>query len=126
MAESAIKQLPTSKTLKAEVTIPRNVDHMRKFFALLEAVFPHQETYPTLTVFRKALTVALGFGDKYEVGPGKFLLEPRSIAFGKMGQQEFNEFYDRAVTFILERILPGVDEADLEAQVLEILEGRAA
>ena len=124
MAENAITNLPLGKTLKAEVTVPRNVDHLRKFFALLEAVFPHQEVYPTLDLFRKALTVALGYGDRYQVAPGKYFLEPKSIAFGKMDQREFNEFYDRAVAFILEKILPGVNQADLEAQVLEILEGR--
>jgi hypothetical protein len=43
-----------------------------------------------------------------------------------MDQASFDQFYERVVQVILTRILPGVSNAELERQVVDILQGEAA
>ena len=125
-SEELLNALPTGKEVKAVITIPRNVKHHRKFFALLNVIFPHQETYPTRESLLNAIKCALGYGETITLPDGRIVLSPGSISFSKMDQNDFNAFYERAVRLITERILPGVDSTDLEREVEEILQGRQA
>lgn len=122
----ALRKLKQGEWYKAEVTMPRNLKHLRKYFALLAAVYPHQTMWPTFRKFRAKFEEALGHGEYYVNGRGERYFENESIAFGAMQQDEFDQFYERAVELILTRILPGVGRADLDRQVGEILEGRKA
>lgn len=124
MSEAALLDMPANATVKARITVPRNIQHHRKFFALLQAVLPHQETYATLDALTAAMKVATGHGETVKLPDGRLVLVPGSISFAKMDQKAFEAFYDRAVDIILTRILPGIDRADIEAQVHDILNGR--
>lgn len=119
----ALERIPANQDVRVEITRPRNLKHHRKFFALLNAIFPHQTVYPTHKSFRAAMTVALGFGETYKLGDGRTIIIPGSIAFDKMDQAEFEQFYDRAIELIVTRILPGVGRADLNREVADILIG---
>jgi len=125
MSEELLRDLPEHVTLKIVATQPRNPKHHAKFMALIAAIYPHQSIYPTMESFRKAITVALGYGDTVKLPDGRVMLIPGSISFAKMDQRAFEEFYERAVHLILTRVLPGADRPDLEREVMEILEGRA-
>lgn len=125
-AEEAIKTLPADRWLKVKVTLPRNVKHHRKYFALLNAVFPHQTMWPTFNKFREKFEEALGFGEYHVNGRGERYFEKESIAFAKMDQTEFQEFYERAVDLICTRIIPNANSADLEREVNDIMAGRTA
>lgn len=126
MGEEALRAVKPDEVVRVTITRARNVNHHRKFFALLNAVFPHQETYATMETFRAAIQVALGFGDAIKLPDGRTIIVPRSIAFSKLDQKGFEELYDRALTLILTRIVPGVGRADLEREVADIIAGRAA
>lgn len=119
----ALERIPAGQDVRVEITRPRNIQHHRKFFALLNAIFPHQSVYPTHKSFRAAMTVALGFGETYKLGDGRTIIIPGSISFDKMDQAEFEQFYDRAVELIVTRILPGVGRADLNREVSDIMAG---
>lgn len=49
---------------------------------------------------------------------GEVLLIPESISFANMDQDEFDAFWQRVVKVVCEEILPGVTEADIEAEIL--------
>lgn len=51
--------------------------------------------------------------------------QPRSISFTKMGQQEFHEYFHEAMDIVCVRIIPGMNKAELEAEIHELL-GEAA
>jgi hypothetical protein len=119
-----LERIPQDEDVKVEITRPRNVRHHRKFFALLNAIYPHQDTYPTRDSFRAAISTALGFGETVKLPDGRTIIIPHSISFAKMDQSAFEQFYDRAVLLIMTRILPGVNRADLDREVADILAGR--
>lgn len=119
----ALERIPLSETVRCEITRPRNLKHLRKFFALLNAIYPHQKVYPTMKVFRAAVEVALGFGESHKLPGGRTIIVAASISFANMDQAEFDQLYERAVYLILNRILPGLDRADLNREVENILAG---
>ena len=124
IGEELMAGLPEGKDMKAKITVPRKGWKHRKFFALCAVVQPHQDTYPTIEKFRKALTAALGFADTYKREDGAIVVFPQSIAYHKMSDDEFDVLFSKAVAFICERIVPGMDSDDLEREVNEIMNGR--
>lgn len=121
--EQLLADIPSSELLKVEISRPRNPGHHRKWRALIKAIFPHQNTYPTEEMLIAAMKVALGFGDSVKTPDGRTIIIPRSLSFAKLDQKGFEEFYDRALLLILNKILPGVDRKDLEREVADILAG---
>jgi hypothetical protein len=125
-SEEALGRYPLGAEVKAEITQPRNLRHHRKMYALLQAIFPHQTTYPTMQVFEGAVKCAVGFGDTFTLPDGRIVLSPGSWAFANLDQAGFEEVYERVVALIETRILPGIDRDDVNREVAEILAGREA
>ena len=126
LAAEALDRIPVGQEIKAEITRPRHLVHHRKFFALLQAIYPHQDTYSTMRAFRAALTCAAGHCEATTLPDGRTILIPESISFGKLDQAGFEQFYDRALDVVLTRILPGINRDDVTREVDEILAGRQA
>ncbi len=126
VAAETLDRIPVGQEIKAELTRPRHLTHHRKFFALLQAIFPHQTVYATMRAFRAALTCAAGHCETQTLPDGRTILIPESISFGKLDQAGFEQFYDRALDIILTRILPGISREDVTREVDEILAGRKA
>ena len=124
VGEEMLRGIKTGEVVEVTVKRKRNVGHLRKWFALLNVVFPHQDTYATMETFRAAITVALGYGETVKLPDGRTIIVPKSISFAKLDQKGFEELYDRAIHLILTRIVPGVGRADLEREVGEIITGR--
>lgn len=127
------ESIPMGNVVRVKISQDRNYEHLKKFFALIAVVFPHQDTWATIDTFRDKLLCAAGHCEEYETlirGNGKMQkavgLRAKSISFAKLGQHGFNQVYDNCVEVILGKILRGVSSAELEAQVLDILEGRKA
>lgn len=125
-SEELLKELPDHTCFRVEVRQPRNVDHHRKYWALIQAIFPHQSQYATTRHLHEALKLSVGHFDMIKSLKGVEVPVTRETNFSKMDQAEFAQFYDRVVDLILTRLLPGVGQAHLEAQVLDILEGKKA
>lgn len=87
----------------------RNVRQHRLFFAMLKKVFENQSHYPTLDALRHELLIKLGRIDHYEAKDGTLRIIPRSIAFGNMGQDEFNQLMKDTVDFLLTDVVPSWD-----------------
>jgi hypothetical protein len=121
-----MRQIKDDRWVLASIRNPRNVKHHRKYWALIQAVFPHQDTWPTLKSFQRQMKKALGHGEWVTSKDGRREFIEDSIGFASMDQTEFEEFYKRAVEVILTRVLPGVDSDDLAREVDDILAGKRA
>lgn len=120
----ALRKMKPGQWYRADIKMPRNVKFHRKYFALLGAVYPHQTMWPTFKKFRAKFEEALGHGEYHTNARGERYFENESISFASMQEDEFEQFYERAVELILTRILPNVGRADLDRQVEEIMAGR--
>lgn len=123
LSQEAYDAIPLNSEVKAEITRPRHLKHHRKFFALLQVIFPHQTTYATMRAFRAALTCAAGHCETASLGDGRTILIPESISFGKLDQAGFESFYERALDVITTRILPSIDREDVEREIADVLAG---
>jgi len=117
-------ELPRIKlgaVVRVEIKQPRNARHHRLFFALMNKVFENQETYETLDDLVNVIKIATGHCKTYHKRNGEPIHVPRSIAFHKMDQTQFSEFYAKVVRLVCERIIPGLDDVDLKAEIERIV-----
>lgn len=117
----AINKIPFGKEVKAKITQPRNAKFHRLFFGLLNLVYGSQDKYATLEGLLDAVKIAIGHCDELVTLDGKLCMIPRSISWAEMDEASFRQFFDRAVTIIIEKILPGTNKKDLEQAVMDIL-----
>ena len=113
-----LQNVSDSRDVKVIIKQARHPEHHRKFFALLSRVQENcDERFPTIEVLLVGLKYATGHVDTIKTEKGTFLI-PRSIDFANMSQDEFGLFYQRCIEVICDQILPGLDDADLERELL--------
>lgn len=105
---------------RIEVTRPRNVQHHRKGFALLQYLFQHQERYKTLEDLLVEVKLRCGHYQEHICLSGEIILTPKSIDFEKMGQDEFEAFYEKMVRVAIEEILPIMTIGDYQQHLENI------
>lgn len=117
------RRLKRGAVVKVETRTPRNLRFHRKFFALLRVTFDnlpehiassmHIESIEALLMLLK---MDMGYFDVVEIGEHHFV-KTRSISFAEMDEEAFEEFYNKAVTCILNNYLTLSSQADLEEAV---------
>jgi len=111
----------SGKIVLAGVTRPRNLKHLRKFFALVNLLWETTicgEKYPSKEALRWALTMAAGYVEIIPTKNGPREV-PKSISFENMNQDDFNDLYAACIKLVLTEILPHLTEKDLESELLE-------
>lgn len=117
------RRLKRGAVVKVETRTPRNLRFHRKFFALLRVTFDnlpehiassmHIESIEALLMLLK---MDMGYFDVVEIGAHHFV-KTRSISFAEMDEAAFEEFYNKAVTCIINNYLTRSSQADLEEAV---------
>lgn len=100
-----------------EIKQPRNANHHRLYWALINIVWQNQERYPTTYALHSAIKIAAGIRTEIELPNGIKGYIPGSIAFHKMNQMEFSKFYDRVCDLVAEHFLVGVTSEELKREV---------
>ena len=110
-------RLKLGSVVKVKITQARNMKHHRLFFALMNKIFENQETYETLEDLVNVIKIATGHCHVYRKKNGDPLPVPRSIAFHKMDQTQFDDFYAKVIRLVRENIVPGLDEGALREEI---------
>lgn len=124
VSAEAIERIGHKEQVKATIVRIRNPRHHAKFFVMLSEVFKNQSKHATLEDLLSAVKIGIGHCTWVSItlrGLPVTVAIPKSISWAKMGQTSFEQFYNRAVEYILADILPGLGNEELEARVLEIL-----
>jgi len=124
MAEEMLGKIKHDDLVRVEIKRPRNARHHRKFWALIGLVAENQEHYRNAEEVCTAFKFAIGHYDEQRfVVAGETYLhrQPKSISFAKMDQAQFEDFYNRAVEFLIKEVIPGLDRADLERELMEFV-----
>lgn len=124
-AEDALRKIALNTTIKARISAPRNVFFHRKFFAMLNIVLKNQSLYPSLDLLLSVCKLATGHAEVIQTKHGNVAI-PKSISFAKMDELAFNEFYDRAVQWVLVDVIPGLQRNELDSEVETELKAFAA
>lgn len=83
------KKFKLGEVYKAEVVKPRNYQHHKLAFALLNLTYQNQDKYESFEVFRKAIAIAAGHVDELITLEGEVLLQAKSINFDTLDEVEF-------------------------------------
>lgn len=120
----ALRRIGNGALVSVEIKKSRNIQHHRLFWALMSIVWDNMdhERYPTVEDLTSAVKISAGLRTRIELPNGEVGFIPGSIAFHKMDQTAFSEFYDRVCDLVCEHFLPGVENAALREEV-EIMTG---
>lgn len=124
-------KLGIGREVKVHITMPRNLKFHRKFMALLTIVcdnlpekFTNSENSGSyignLSSLLTAIKIDMGYYEVFRLN-GKEVYQTKSISFAKMDQTEFEQFYDRAITTIINKYLCGVNRQQLLQEVEEFI-----
>jgi hypothetical protein len=123
-AEEALERLKPDDVVLVWAKKPRNPKHHAKFMAMVDFIFQHQSRYRTKDHLLTAIKLRAGLFENYIVD-GKAVAVPGSVSFDKMGQVEFEEFYDRVMDIIVTEIVPAMKKADLKRELLGFVDTTA-
>lgn len=118
LSSEAMRAYGDGEIIRVKLMRDRNPRHHRLFFALLQLVYKNQEKYLSLEALKFAVTIQAGWVDEIKLAGDKVTLKPKSIAWGKMDQNEFNDYYAAALRAIPE-LLPQFAGVDLESELRE-------
>lgn len=122
--EDALRKIGNGEVVSIELKRPRNIKHHRMFWALMTIVHNNMDEarYPTVEDLVAAVKIAAGLRTRIVLPSGDVGFIPGSIAFHKMDQAAFSDFYDRVCDLIAKYFLPGVTSEQLREEV-EIMTG---
>ncbi len=134
----AIKGLPGGQPLRVTMRRVRNYEFHKKYFALLNYAFdcwepPEPKASKLLELinvppeknfdqFRADITILAGFYKaNYRVN-GEVRLEPKSISFANMDEDEFEQLYEKTIDVIIKRVLTNYTGDELRNVVDGVME----
>jgi len=79
------------------------------------------ERFKTVDELREEIKIQIGLRDRHVSLSGKEYFTTRSMAFHAMGQDEFSDVYQKTVDFVCAHIIPGIESADIETQIIDFL-----
>lgn len=120
-------QLKRNTDVLVEVGQKRNYEFHKKFFALLRLTYDNfpERMEDKLNVhsvedLRTRLKIDLGLYKVSHYG-NQSVIVPKSIAFDKMDETEFEKFYKMSVNHILKNYLKGVTNEQIEEEIWKFL-----
>jgi hypothetical protein len=106
----------------------RNIKHNKKYFAFLNFAFYHApETFlkendiKSVNDLRYAILMAIGHREKRTDLNGNTYYRIKSTSFKKCGQEKFNEIYDKTWDFVCQYVLPGIDDEEIERELVNFM-----
>lgn len=120
-----IKRFKPGKVIKCEVAEMRNGAFFRKYWSLVNTAFDlvSANLEPRLhngvpvkmcaDAFRKDLTIMAGYYEPVFRADGSVKLEAMSLQWSKMTEETFEKLYSDTIDVILQKVLPGLGEDDL-------------
>lgn len=120
-AREILKRWPIGETLKADVRKPRALRTLKRWWVLCNLVSANSDQFKTPDMVHQYLKLRAGHCDQIIAqSTGEIYLIPSSISFDALDETEFQDVWRRAVDVVLQDILPGVSERDLEAEILRL------
>ena len=113
------KKLEIGKTYKAKITLVRNAKFHRKYFALIRLAWEYQNERTVahfrndVELFRKTVEIAAGHCEPvFNIELKSWVDIPKSIAFDKMDEAEFQDLYERVKDVLFTIFLKNIDEEE--------------
>ena len=121
-SEALIRRYTIGENFKVNIFHPRNPQHHKIYWVMLNKICENLDKPTRPETLHALIKIRTGHVETIKTTEGIIEL-PGSIAFDKMKQAEFKEFFDAAVNFITSDIIPGLNRNDLIHTLQDILGG---
>lgn len=118
------QRLREGSVVKCSITLPRNYEFHKKFFALVRLTFQNlpERLHLMLNIHSEddmlaCLKLDLGYANIVYHG-SRAVVVTKSISFASMDQHEFETFYDRCIDTILNKYLPGTTRQEIVDEIV--------
>lgn len=130
-AELWFGKIKSGQVISVEAKKTRNWLFLKKYFALLNVAFDNWNP-PNIQVdvggksiqpeknfdrFRKDLTILCGYYETVFRLDGTYRIEPLSISFAKMEEEEFSVLFQKTITVLIEYVYTDFSVEDVEKMV---------
>ncbi len=106
-----MKRFKTGELFEIDIKNSRNADFHRKVFSFFNFCFEHwQDDREFLSHeaqfdrFRKELTIIAGYYNKVFTLSGELRLEPKSLSYSQMTQEDFEQFFHALISASMKHI----------------------
>ncbi len=110
------------QSVRADIKRMRSPRQLRMWWGMIGLIHEHQDTYATREDLSDAFKIWLGHCTEMRLKDGRAAVRAKSIAFGNMKQDSFNELMDAAIKLVCERIMPNTDDGDFRRQLESIID----
>ncbi len=121
-----MQKVPVGKILKTNITIERNFEFHKKYFALIHCAWEYLNEdvekffKGNIDQFRKTVEIAAGHYDSiYNIEMREWVQVPKSIAFDKMDEIEFKDLYERVKDVLFAVFLKNVSEEEFKTNLAD-------
>lgn len=118
------RRLRVGSTVRCRISLPRNYEFHKKFFALVRLTFdnlplPLVERWKIHTIddMLRRFKRDLGYFKSSVNELGEREIEYSSISFAAMDEEEFERFYNSCVGLVLDKYIRGLEREDLLEEV---------
>lgn len=115
--EETLGEVAQDKDLTVKITRNRSWRQNRLYHALVQKVAENHPHYRSSKPLEMWLKIRMGYVDDVLLHDGQVMPILSSTSFASMGQDEFQKFFNEALTILVEEVLPGVDRDDLIKEV---------
>lgn len=107
-AERIIREMPFNKQVLLEARTARNAKHHDQFWGILDALVDATGKFPNSEKLNNALKMQLGITDEFWTLDGEVHIMPGSTAWSAMPNEQFNDYFDKAMAIIGEHFFPSM------------------
>lgn len=111
-----IESMPQGAFCKVEYIKTRNYENHKRYFKFIDVAFDCQEFYEEKEHLRKAIQMLAGHYEELIIvkknGESETHYIPKSIAFDKMDETEFQDLFKRSISAFLGRYAKGMTEQE--------------
>jgi len=121
-------KLPAGQPVRVTVKRMRNPQFHRKWWALINYAFDCWEPpenhvgEKNLERFRKDIIILAGFYDYHVRLNGETRIEPKSISFAAMDEDEFEDLYSKTIDVIIKHVLRNYTGDELRSVIDQVME----
>jgi hypothetical protein len=121
-AQELLKRFPVGEVFKAEVVKPRSRKTLGRYWVLCQMILDNTELFRSKEQISDYLKIRTGHSTSIvSAKTGEIFHVANSISFDELDEAEFAEFWQRACDVVVEDLLPGITEIELNYEVQKLV-----
>lgn len=119
-AEELLRKLKLGKEVMVEVKRPRNLQWHKLYWKTMQLIADNLDVRYSPEAISDYIKLQIGHVNVYEIN-GQVMQTPKSISFANMDQTEWEAYWEQAINYACEHLIPGLKSEELKNEVLRMV-----